>query len=179
MTAYRQAQRPASVGTFSTHISIAAELVEQFIELPARMSGASEDQIRDLHQEARTVWENLWDQLRQARDLAVALDRDVSSYDAARTAAGDIWQNAVEVTVGPWEPTFNGKRRTVTWRSAPLGPVKRAVDALLDAVPEAEIVHHAPPDDIELRSGYKWLSSYGAIIAVVAIIGYVVYRFTR
>ena len=98
-TPYRD-HDPRVSAAFGQHLGIATALLEQFTQLPQRMGGARPDEIRELEQEARATWENLWEQLGQARAIAKALGRNVDAYDVARAAAGDIWLHAVEVSFG-------------------------------------------------------------------------------
>ncbi len=174
-TPYRDHDPQASTA-FGQHLGIATALLEQFTQIPQRMGGARPDEIRELEQEARATWENLWEQLGQARAIAKSLGHNVDAYDVARAAAGDIWLHAVEVSFGPWERVAGGQRRTVVWKSAPLEPARQAIQALNAAMPQV-VISEPPPEDIDLRSGYKRIATYGPLAIIAAAVAYAVLHF--
>jgi hypothetical protein len=177
MTPYRE-RGPQIFTELGQHLGLAMELLDQFEQMSKRVPGASIEELYELEREARTAWENLWDQLRQARAIAALLGRDTKDYDIARAAAGDIWLNATDVEVGAWQYTGNGKARTITWRTAATAPAKAAIESLRAAVPEV-VVHKSPPAEVELRSGYKRVSEYWPIVVILAVLSYLAWRLVR
>jgi hypothetical protein len=161
---------------FEQHMGLAIELLEQFEQMPKRVVGASIQELHDLEREACQAWENLWDQLRQARAIATSLGRDTRAYDTARAAAGDIWLNAADVKVGAWQYSGHGETRTITWHTASTAPAKSAIRVLRAAVPEV-VVHRSPPLDLELRSGYKFVANYGSLVVIAVVLGFLVWHF--
>lgn len=168
---YRETD-PRALADVAQHLGLATALLDQFVAIPARMSAARRDELRDLEHEARTAWEALWEQLGQACELARRLGRDVSGYDAARRAAGDIWLDAARVDVH----TAYGGRTTFTWHTAPIEPAHAALDALRAAVPEV-VVSDPPPQDLELRRTHRRVATYGPLAIVAAAVTWVICHF--
>jgi hypothetical protein len=168
-------QDPQIYTEFAQHLGLAIELLDQFEQMPKRVPGASIHELHELEREACQAWENLWDQLRQARALATSMGRDTSAYDTARGAAGDIWLTAADVKIGAWQHHGRGQTRTITWRTVPTAPAKTAIKLLRAAVPEF-VVHRSPLPDVELRSGYKFVVTYGSLVVVAAALGLLVWH---
>ncbi len=140
---------PSAIVAFEQHLGVAVALLEQFTEMPERMS-ASEEALQELQQEAQSVWEGMWENLTQARAIAVGRGRSVRDYDRAREAAGNIWLAACQVSVAPpWDAIGPVERRTVTWINAPIAPVIAAIESLTQVVPEATL-RLADPVDIDV-----------------------------
>jgi hypothetical protein len=156
---------PAGLRDLGQHLSIATALLEQFTAVPARLARGGELR-EDVSRDARVAWEGLWEQLDQARALALGLGRNVAAYDRARAAAANIWLGAAEVRQGPTERVLGGYRQTYVWKHAPTRPAIDAIVALRRAVPEA-----APPlplkqarVDLRIRPG-----NGGALLAWLMI----------
>ena len=86
------------------------------------------------HPDAATVWE----QLQEARALVAAKQRDVTGYDAAREAAGDIYLPASGKAIQL------GNAVKISWRNASTKPAHDAIAALKAAMPEVVVVAQAP-----------------------------------
>lgn len=168
---YRETD-PRALAELRTHLGLATALLEQFVEIPRRLSPAAREELRQLEHEARNAWESLWDQLGQARNLARALGRDTTAYDAARRAAADIWLDAARIDVH----SEYGKGSTYTWRCAPTEPAQRAIDALRAAVPEI-VVSEPPPQELELRRAHKRITTYGPLAVVIAAVTWALVHF--
>jgi len=136
----------SAIVDFEQHLGIALALLDQLTQIRRRMilGQVSTDAIADVQREAHVAQAALWDQLAQARAIAVARGRAVVAYDRARASAGDI-----------------------TRRNAPTAPAVAAIAALHVAVPEA-VVRTASPVDMDLqRPG--WVLRYGWLIALFVL----------
>jgi hypothetical protein len=159
---------------FAQHLGVAEELVRQFETIPRRMTAKmSGEQIAQLREEARAAWIGAWDQLTQARDIAVGRGRSVADYDEARRLAADIWVSSVQTEINALVHSVGGYKRTVSWRSAPTKPAKDGIAALRAAVPEAEGLFIAPPTPhVDLSPSRTWWWLVPAVL-----IGLLVWRF--
>jgi hypothetical protein len=163
---------------FVQHVKVAESLLQIFAYAPQRMRMDMEDgELADLQREARTSYETMWENLGQARELARARGRDVSGYDRARAAAGNIW-NGAQADAGAWRGGIGpmgaiGRSRQVYWASAPVEPAIAAILALKAAAPEVVIAPPMQEPHIDVRS-HGWLrKGWPALIVllVAAVFG--------
>jgi hypothetical protein len=172
MTMYREVD-PRLLADIGAHLGLATALLDQFVAIPKRMSSTKREELRALEQEARTAWEGLWDQLGQARELVRTLGRDISAYDVARRAAGDIWLDAARADR---HTTYSGRTTIITWYAAPTAPAKAAIEALRAAVPEV-VVSEPPPQDLELQPMRKRIEEYGPVVVILAAVTWAIVHF--
>ncbi|MEO8841906.1 MAG: hypothetical protein ABI704_10075 [Kofleriaceae bacterium] len=118
-------------------------------------------------------WETVWDQLKEARAIVAARHRDASAYDAARTAAGDIYLPATGTALDQMDRTVK-----ITWCSASTKPAHDAIAALKAAMPEVVIVEQAPIQ-VDLRSSSKKLVDAAAVVGTLGVVLLVVYGLYR
>jgi len=175
MEPYREPER-AGLSDFVQHISIAEQLLAEFVSYPARAQAllrrgsVSVALLADLRRAAATAWEQLWIQLGEGRRIAARLGRDVSDFDASRKRAGDIWSGGAELDIGAWRQDGYGRRRVVRWRSAYEEPARAAISALRATVPEVVIVSapkNALPVDLRPRCLWPWIALAGISVAIV------------
>jgi hypothetical protein len=152
----------AFVRQVEQHVGIALALLEQFEgQIATDMLHASRETAEgvEVYERARRTWQDIWQQLEQARDLAKGAGRSVVDSNEVFAAAG-IWsvdgpmRRERDVAVGPRRIL-----KTVTFRSGDL--VRAAVAALATAVPEAVL---AAPPPIVIPGG--WLSRWWWAIAL-------------
>lgn len=157
---------------FAQHIAVAEDALDRVADVLRRIKagdGFTPDELTQLVRDVRVGWENVWDHLEQARAIAAAKRRDLTAYNEARAAAGDIWNDIVSD-----EPLI-GRVVDVTLR-VPLDYARLAVAALRAAMPEVVVAQRAPLDvDLSTRSG-KVLKHTYTIIAV-AVLAYIAYEF--
>lgn len=85
MEPFRDEDR-SQLATFAQHIKLA----ETFLGIAGELSdGLNSDSTPDERRAPSETWVNLWEQLGQARAIAVRFDRDVAAYDAARAKASN------------------------------------------------------------------------------------------
>jgi hypothetical protein len=160
----------AFVPEVEQHVGIALALLEQYEQrISVDMLHGSRDTAEhaEVYELARRTWQDIWQQLEQARDLVRGAGRDFADPDGVFERAA-IW--SVE---GPMERrsdvAIGGNRilKSVTWRSGEL--VRAAVAAIATAVPEAVL---AAPPAITLPGG--WFVRWGwgvALLLLISLIG--------
>lgn len=98
MSEYRDADR-TELSTFAQHISIAETMLGLEVEQTAGLHPKSYPE--ELLAPAQS-WDGAWEQLGQARALAIRLGRDVSAYDAALARSGARVRDGVKgIVVAP------------------------------------------------------------------------------
>jgi hypothetical protein len=138
---------PAAANQLGQHIGIAEDQLVMIEALPARL-----EQVRDgrgmtnelmglLARQWAQGWERAWQQLEEARALVAQRGRDVKAFDAARAAAGDIWND-----VAKGRAVAAGNSVHWTWENVSTQPARDAIAALRMAVPEVVVVQPAPLD---------------------------------
>jgi hypothetical protein len=179
MQPYREPDR-SELADFAQHISIAETLYVEFTSYPGRVQAMlkqkdfSTELLSELQWQGAAAWERLWEQLRQARDIAARLGRDVTSFDIARKRAGDIWGGGTSLELGAWQGAGQRQRgRLVTWRAAPHEPARAAIAAMRAAIPEV-VIPKAPKDEpvVDLRKRPVW-----PWICLLVIVLFIVSRF--
>jgi hypothetical protein len=155
----------AFVRQFEQHVGIALALLEQFEgQIATDMLHASRETAEgaEVYERARRTWQDIWQQLEQARDLAQGAGRSVvDAHDVF--AAASIW--SVDGPMRREHDIAVGNRRIlkrVTFRSTDL--VRSAVAALATAVPEAVL---AAPPPIVIPDG--WFVRWGWAIALFVL----------
>lgn len=173
-----QSLDPAVANTFATHVGLARDALAQVDRIPQLVAnletGKGVDQtLMDMYvHEFSKRWETVWDQLQQARQIAASRHRDVSAFDAARAAAGDIYLPAEGKAFNMYNTV------EIKWRSASTQPAHDAIAALVAAMPEVVVTEQAPIE-ADLRSSGKKLVD-GVVVAagfgVLAAVAYGLYR---
>jgi len=169
---------PGSANVFATHIGLARDALAQVERIPALVAnlktGKGVDQgLMDMYvHEFSKRWETVWDQLQQARQIAANTHRDVSAFDAARAAAGDIYLPAEGKTISTYDQVH------INWRSASTQPAHDAIAALMAAMPEVDVVEEAPIEADLRSSGRKFIDGLTVAFSfgVVALVVYGLYR---
>ena len=117
-----------SAHEFSQHLGVAEDQLEQIEAIPRRVealksgTGVTQALMDGLVLQYAKGWETLWDQLQAAREVCHKLGRDVSAYDAARAAAGDIY-----VGVAKGSAFKLGNRVEIKWQNRPTTPAHAAI----------------------------------------------------
>ncbi len=162
---------------FGQHVAVAEDILDTIETIPQRIASADEgvsQEVMDVWaREMAMGWENVWTQLQEARAIVVARGREVGAFDAARTRAGDIWN---DVAVG--KSVTVGNEVHMKWRSVPTSTAREAIAALRAAMPEVVVMKQAPID-VDLRgTGSKVLDAAYVVggIAVALAIVYFIYR---
>lgn len=178
MNAYRDDH--AWIPRLVHHVRLAESLLQIFASVPQKIRMDMEDwEIADLQREARSSYEGVWENLGLARELVATAGRDVSAYDRARAAAGNIWSSA-DVDAGGWRGGVGpmhglGRSRQVYVASAPIEPAIAAVTALRAAVPEVVIPPPTQEAAVDLRS-FGWLRRGWPFLFAAAMIAFVLWR---
>jgi len=173
-----QSLDPAVANTFATHIGLARDALAQVERIPQQVAnlktGKGVDQaLMDMFvHEFSKRWETVWDQLQQARQIAANRHRDVSAFDAARAAAGDIYLPAEGKAINMYNTV------DIKWRSASTQPAHAAIAALVAAMPEVVVVEQAPIEADLRSSGKKFIDGVVAVMGfgVLALVAYGLYR---
>jgi hypothetical protein len=166
----------AQATRFSSHVAVAEDILDRIERIPGLVEAGAvltQETLNALVRETTVGWENAWDQLQQARDIAAAKGRDVSAFDSARAEAGDIWNNIAfgkSVTIG--------RDTHVTWRSVPTRTARAAIAALRAAMPEI-VVTQQPALDVDLRPTANKALEIAQGVAGIAVIAGVVYFLYR
>lgn len=173
-----QSLAPGSANAFATHIGLARDALAQVDRIPQQVAnlktGKGVDQsLMDMFvHEFSKRWETVWDQLKEARQIAASNHRDVSAFDAARAAAGDIYLPAEGKAISSYD------RVDIKWRSASTQPAHDAIAALMAAMPDVVVTEQAPLE-VDLRSSGKKLVD-ALVVAVsagvLALVAYGLYR---
>ena len=119
MSAYREPD-PVKLADFAKHLEIALTLLGLNQSLGHRLLGGSPD----LVQSYRESWSDLWENLTQARAIAVSLQRDIGHFDEHQARAGNPHHVAGGLT------PIRGEMRVAT---------RAAIDCLRAAVPEVVV----------------------------------------
>jgi hypothetical protein len=166
---------PASAMQLGQHIAIAEDQLALIEALPARL-----DSIRDGHamtnellgliaREWAQGWERAWQQLEEARAVVAKRGRDVTAFDAARTAAGDIWND-----VAKGRAVSLGNSVEWTWQTVSTRPAHDAIAALRMAVPEV-VAAQTAPIDVDLSPASHKIVAAAQVAGALAILGLAVY----
>jgi hypothetical protein len=169
---------PATANRFSTHIGLAQDALDRVERIPERIAALDKGEVvNQLLIDAFVTafsksWETVWEQLQEARALVAAKQRDVTGYDRAREAAGDIYLPASGKAIQL------GNAVKISWRNASTKPAHDAIAALKAAMPEVVVVAQAPIE-VDLRSSSKKLVE--GLVAVIAagillLVAYGLYR---
>jgi hypothetical protein len=154
----------AFIRAIEQHVGIALALLEQYESTANLMLAYPHESVElaEARELARRTWQDLWQQLEQARDLARGAGRVVDDPRDLFSAAA-IW-NVDGPMVRHRDVHLSNRRiiRRVTWRDGDL--VRAAVAALAAAVPEA--ILSAPPAIALPRS---WLARWWWAILLFAI----------
>ncbi len=175
---FRGAADAGDAHAFSQHLGVAEDTLEHVESIPRRLEALANGPVTQplldgLAQQFAQGWETVWDQLQSARDVCRRMGRDVTAYDTARAAVGDIY-----VDVAQGRAVTLGNRVEVTWKNVPTSTARAAIAALRAAVPEVVVVKQAPLD-VDLRStGAKALTGLYALLGVVALFSaiYAIFR---
>lgn len=176
---FRGGSDPKSAHEFSQHLGVAEDQLAQVEEMLKRIdalnsgTGAPQIAMDELALAYSKGWEALWEQLQSARELCRKSGRDLRAYDAARTAAADIYVDVAKVTA-----RHLGDRVQIKWQSRSTLPAHAAIAALRAAMPEVVVVKQAPID-VDLRpSSHKVVEVIKVLLgfAVLVAIAYVIYR---
>ena len=166
---------PAAANQLGQHIGIAEDQLAMIEALPARLEqirdgrGMTNELLALLAREWAQGWERTWQQLEEARTLVVARGRDVRGFDAARTAAGDIWND-----VAKGRAVAAGNSVQWTWQNVSTEPARDAIAALRTAVPEVVAVQTAPID-VDLSPSSHKVVAAAQIVGGLAILAGAVY----
>lgn len=141
----------ASARLFATHVGIAIDALDRIEVLTRRVStldgGVGQDTMDHWAYEWSKNWQDAWDQLGEARAIAARVGRDVSRYDEARAAAGDIY-----VDVASGRALTVARVTHMTWQNRSTLPAKRAIAAFRSAMPKVIIVAPDTPRVVEVPS---------------------------
>ena len=177
-----------SANLFSTHIGIANDAIERIEALAQRIAtidaAANQATMDSLAHSWSKGWQDVWDQLGEARAIVVRFGRDVSKFDEARAAAGDIYLDAAS-----GRAVRDGRYTHITWKNKSTGYARLAIAALSAVMPEVVVVNtvptpqprpyveptlYAPPEPRESPANvYLWLG----IVAIT--IAFTIYAVTR
>ena len=172
---------PAVANRFGQHIGIAEDLLEEIARIPKYIEDLGKQDRADgtgLTQEVVDIWvrkwsdgwQNCWEQLTQARDLVEKRGRDVSGFDAARTAAGNIFIGAASGRA------VRGLGEVhVTWQNVSTQTARDAIASLRAAMPEVVITKQAPLD-VNLEPSGNKVVYFLAAAAPLLLIAYLIYR---
>jgi hypothetical protein len=132
-----------SANLFSTHVGIANDAlvrIEELTQRIARLDGAvAQDAVDRWAHEWSKSWQDAWDQLGEARAIVVRLGRDVSRFDEARAAAGDVYLDAAS-----GRAVSVGRTTHVSWQNRSTTSARLAVAALCAVMPEVVVVGVQP-----------------------------------
>ncbi len=115
-------------------------------------------------------WQACWDHLQQARDVVAKRGRDVSGFDCARAAVGNVFTDAAS-----GKAACGLAEVTVTWRNAPTERATDAIAALRAAMPDVVVTKQAPLE-VELAPSSNKVLVILAVIAGLALATYLIYR---
>ena len=170
---------PGAANQFSQHIAVAEDQLDMIEALPRRLEaitdgrGLTNELLAHLAREWALGWERAWTQLEEARALVMRRGRDVSAFDAARTEAGDIWND-----VAKGKAAAIGNTVHMTWQNVSTRPARQAVAALRAAMPEVVVVKQAPIE-VDLRPGSHKVVEMLQIAGGIAVVGLVIYLVYR
>lgn len=169
---------PAAANRFAQHVGIAEDALEEIERIPRYIDEIPRDQGDGLSQEVMDIWmrrwatgwQNVWEQLREARAIVAQKGRDTTGFDAALAAAGDLY-----LDVASGKAVRAGNEVHVTWRNNSTVPAHQAIAALRAAMPEVVVVKQAPIAVDLAPTSNKVLYVAGGV-AAVALVGYLLYR---
>lgn len=179
--AFREAVDGVTGNLFATHIGIAIDALNRIEALTRNIAtlggGVAQDAMDRWAYEWAKGWQDAWDQLGEARTIAMRFGRDVSRFDEARAAAGDIYVDAASGSAVQVARTVH-----MSWQTRSTEPAKRAIAALRAAMPEVVVPGPTPPTrpvdiedlvDVEPANDPRtpWWKT-GIILAVLALIVY-------
>jgi hypothetical protein len=172
---------PAKLNQLVQHLGTAEGLLDQYGEIPGRVEDTHEvPQFDAMKGEARSVWEGIWEQLKEAAELARADGRDLAAYDAARARAGDIFlaDFRYQVVTRVNDPA---NRNFADWVQPDSEPANAALRALSAAVPEAATALDAnrAPHHIELRTGTWWVKWTPVLVFVGILVAMLITELTK
>lgn len=167
---------PAAANQLGQHIGIAEDQLANIEALPARLEqitdgrGLTNELLGMLALQWAQGWERAWQQLEEARALVAARGRDVTAFDAARTAAGDIWND-----VAKGRAVSDGTHVHWKWQNVSTKPARDAIAALRLAVPEVVVSEPAPMPDVDLSPSSHKVVAALQVLGGLAIAGLAVY----
>jgi hypothetical protein len=179
---FRDVGDPAADSRFAQHIGIAedaledvekvATFVRQFLE-GGLAEGITQETLDAWGRRFRQGWESTWDQLKEARKIAVAKGRDVAEFDLALALAGDLYLGVAEGTA-----VEVGNRVHLKWKNVSTQPARDAIAALRAAMPEVVVVKQAPVE-VDLAPSSNKAIVIAIVVGIVALLGYFIYRVAR
>jgi hypothetical protein len=167
---------PVAANRFAQHVGIAEDLLEQIERIPRaiealpRGDGLTQETMDTFAQRWAKGWQDVWDQLHEARGVVAQRGRDTAGYDAAREAAGDIY-----VDVASGKVTRIGNEVHFSWKAASTQSARHAIAALRTAMPEVVVTKQAPVD-VDLEPTSNKLFVIAGALGVLGVFAYLVYR---
>lgn len=166
---------PVAANQFGQHIGIAEDKLAEMERIPSYIDGLKRGD--GLTQEVMDIWavrwgegwQVVWEQLKEARAIVAKRGRDVSAFDEARAAAGDIYIN-----VASGKATRIGNEVHVQWRNNSTQPARDAIEALRKAMPE--VVVQQAPVNVDLAPSSSKLFEIGVALGVMGFAAYILYR---
>lgn len=162
---FRGIQRP-EIEAFATHLAIAKMLVDQVSTLDERARSMlafsyTPQEISELQYEARTAWQNAWQHIQAAREIAQLHQCNVGAVDqlmrqeSSAHKRGDYFEPARSVNTGG-----------LIWRGAPQTLAVTAIDMLSAAMPEAALAKPTELGRVDIKPSRWWAWAFAAAAGV-------------